>query len=48
MKIMRLSLFNLKKNKREALAIVFLTMITTIMVSIFITNGEKIKHRGRI
>ncbi|MBR5421531.1 MAG: FtsX-like permease family protein [Lachnospiraceae bacterium] len=42
MKILRLSLFNLKKNRREALAIAFLTMITTIMVSIFITNIGKI------
>ena len=42
MKVMRLSLFNLKKNKREALAIVFLTMVTTIMVSIFITNVKKV------
>lgn len=44
MRILRLSLFNLKKNKREALAIIFLTMITTFMFSVFITNGARIDH----
>lgn len=41
MKIMRLSLFNLKKNKREAAAIVFLTAITTLMLSVFVLNTSK-------
>ena len=43
MKILRLSLFNLRKNKREAAAIVFLTMVTVFMLSIFFANGSKIK-----
>jgi len=32
MKILRLSLFNLRKNKREAAAIVFLTMVTVFLL----------------
>ncbi|MCR5331813.1 MAG: ABC transporter permease [Lachnospiraceae bacterium] len=43
MKILRLSLFNLRKNKREAAAIVFLTMVTVFMLSVFLANGSKIK-----
>ena len=43
MKILRLSFFNLRKNKREAAAIVFLTMVTVFMLSIFFANGSKIK-----
>ena len=42
MKILRLSLFNLKKNKREALAIIFLTAVTTLMLSIVAVNSIKI------
>ena len=44
MKIFRLSLFNLKKNKREAAAIVFLTLITSFLLSVFfvsITETDK-------
>ncbi len=41
MKILRLSLFNLKKNKREAVAIVFLTAVTTLMLSVFAVNSSK-------
>ncbi len=42
MKILRLSLFNLKKNRKEATAIAFLTMITTLMFSVFMMNLTKI------
>ena len=42
MKILRLSLFNLKKNKKEALIILFLTLITSFMLSVFVTNSSKI------
>ncbi|MCR4599050.1 MAG: ABC transporter permease [Acetatifactor sp.] len=42
MKIWRLSLFNLKKNKREAIGIAFLTLVTTLMLSIFVSNQTKI------
>lgn len=41
MNILRLSLFKLKKNKKEAVAIVFLTMITTLMLSVFAANISK-------
>lgn len=41
MKILRLSLFNLKKNKREALAIIFLTAVTTLMLSVVAVNAIK-------
>ena len=44
MKILRLSLFNLKKNKREAAAIVFLTAVTTLMLSIFVLNTKEVNH----
>ncbi len=42
MKIWRLSLFNLKKNKREAIGIAFLTLVTTLMLSIVVSNQKKI------
>ena len=38
MNILRLSIFNLKKNKKEAIAVAFLTMITSLMLGIFIAN----------
>ena len=41
MNILRLSLFNLKKNKKEAVAIVFLAMITTLMLAVFASNISK-------
>lgn len=41
-KILRLSLFNLKKNKREVLGIAFMTMITVLMLAIVLINSEKI------
>ena len=41
MNILRLSLFKLKKNKKEAAAIVFLTMITTLMLAVFMANISK-------
>ena len=41
MKILRLSIFNLTKNKKEAFVIVFLTMITTLALCIFIANRSK-------
>ena len=44
MKIIRLSLFNLKKNRREAFAIVFLTMVSTLMLSIYLANSSKIER----
>ena len=42
MKILRLSLFNIKKNKKEVLGILFMTMITTLMLSIVVINRGKI------
>ena len=42
MKIWRLSLFNLRKNKKEAIGIAFLTMVTTLMLSIVVSNQAKI------
>ena len=41
MKILRLSLFNLKKNRKEAVAIAFLTMVTTLMLAVFAANTVK-------
>ena len=41
MNILRLSLFKLKKNKKEAVAIAFLTMITTLMLAVFMANISK-------
>ena len=32
MKILRLSLFNLKKNKKEAISVMFLTAITMLLM----------------
>ena len=44
MKILRLSLFNLRKNRKEATAIAFLTMITTLMLGVYIMNQTKINN----
>ena len=41
MNILRLSLFKLKRNKKEAAAIVFLTMITALMLAVFMANISK-------
>lgn len=41
-KILRLSLFNLKKNKKEAIAIAFLTLVSTMMLGIFAINVKKV------
>ena len=43
MNIVRLSVFNLKKNKREAAAIIFLTMVTVFMLSIVFANTSKLQ-----
>ena len=43
MKILRLTFFNLKKNRKEALAIAFLTFITVLMIGIFAANVPKMK-----
>lgn len=42
MKIFRLSLFNLKRNKREAAAIVFLTLVTTFLMATFAVSITQI------
>ena len=42
MKIFRLSLFNLKKNKREAAAIVFLTLVTAFLMATFAVSITQI------
>lgn len=42
MKILRLSLFNLRKNKREAVAIVFLTMVTVFLLGTALISLTKI------
>lgn len=42
MKILRLSLFNLKKNKREAFSVMFLTVITTLLLGISVCNITKV------
>lgn len=42
MKICRLSLFNLKKNKREAAAIVFLTLVTAFLMATFAVSMTQI------
>lgn len=44
MKILRLTLFNLNKNRKEALAIGFLTFITVLMISLFAANVMKMDH----
>jgi hypothetical protein len=36
--IFRLSLFNLRKNRREAVGIAFLTLITTFLLATFAAN----------
>lgn len=41
MNILRLSLFKLKKNKKEAVAIAFLAMISTLMLAVFMANISK-------
>ena len=43
-KIFRLSLFNLKKNKKEAIAIAFLAFVSTLMFGIFAINVSKISN----
>ena len=43
-KIIALSLFNLKKNKKEAIAIAFLTFVSTLMFGIFAINVSKISN----
>ena len=43
-KIFRLSLFNLKKNKKEASAIAFLTLVSTMMLGIFAINVSKVSN----
>lgn len=42
MKIFRLSLFNLKRNKREAAAIVFLTLVTSFLMAVFAVSITQI------
>lgn len=42
MKICRLSLFNLKRNKREAAAIVFLTLVTSFLMATFAVSITQI------
>lgn len=42
MKIFRLSLFNLKKNKREAAAIIFLTLVTAFLMATFAVSITQI------
>lgn len=42
MKICRLSLFNLKRNKREAAAIVFLTFVTAFLMAVFAVSMTQI------
>ena len=41
MNILRLSLFKLKSHKKEAVAIAFLTMMTSLMLSVFMANISK-------
>ena len=41
-KILRLSLFTLKNNKREVLGIIFMTMVTVLMLSVVLINQKKI------
>ena len=42
MKILRLSFFNLRKNKREAAAILFLTLISSFLLGTFISSVANI------
>ena len=39
--VIRLSLFRLKKNRKEAIAIAFLTMVTSMMLTVFAVNSTK-------
>ena len=41
-KIFRLSLFNIKKNKKEAIAVAFLSFVSTLLFGIFAINVSKI------
>ena len=43
-KIFRLSLFNLRKNRKEAVAIAFLTLVSTVMLGIFAINVSKVSN----
>ena len=43
-KILRLSIFNLRKNKKEAVAIAFLTLVSTMMLGIFAINVSKVSN----
>ena len=40
-KIYRLSLFNLKKNKKEAIAIAFLTLVSVLILCSQVKTAEK-------
>ncbi|MBQ1992152.1 MAG: hypothetical protein II233_05185, partial [Clostridia bacterium] len=42
MKILRLSLFNLKKNKREVFSVIFLTAITMLLMGVAVCNMTKV------
>ena len=42
MKILRLSFFNLRKNKREAAAILFLTLISSFLLGTFFSSVANI------
>jgi ABC-type antimicrobial peptide transport system permease subunit len=42
MKILRLSLFNLRKNKKEAVVIAFLALVTTMLLAMVVINSSKI------
>ena len=42
MKILRLSLFNLKKNKREAFSVMLLTAMTILLMGIAVCNMTKV------
>jgi len=44
MKIFRLSLFNLKRNKREAVAIIFLTLVTAFLMATFAVSITEINN----
>lgn len=42
MKILRLSLFNLKKNKREVFSVIFLTAIAMLLMGVAVSNMAKV------
>ena len=44
MKIVRLALFNLRKNRREAIAIIFLTFITAFLLGTDVANIAKMQN----